>query len=602
MLGLDTDSDYEDEEPSHMPGFVNEPAYSTVYETLMDKPPEEYAMMVAALPNFVELLQSDLQAIAARVGHERGLEVAPSDPAEADNQDGDLGDGASPSTGSARPPESDQHDIVAEEGEVVEIEVEAEEEETVMVQVGAKVTGGGQNTKHCNSAHRNILLLRDWLEDKWEANYQVHDMVDVARNHLKQSLRDPQELARGQEWFQLIPCGPARGQPARWEDISPSQRDWAKKVVSNIAEQVHMEMEEEKACLMQRTLTGMVPHMHVSEASLVNSELEQLSEDEAREAARALHGHLRQHASRITAWEQIEAVLVAHSPGTAVKAEETGCSEKVRAWVSMWTRRLTPPMQSRAASSHERPEPDAEEGADQLQEERAVEEDMQRQADEELFQWHTMQAAREAQIEDRAAVLARMGWTVKVKKQWRLDVTVQTEMGQNTMSVPMSEGGTVNLQMTTKASTEHEYRYQGRLQEPDLARKRMAEAEEEHHVAEKIRGEKGVKRRSMRTDDPEIHPFYLMWERGEVEWAKLVTMVGEDTAKFIQIAAEVQSQDVATPAIPMTQLYETQTQHAAPSVSHHFNPDEMDTVPMANLSDASTVLMEPNGPDSVAEK
>ena len=73
-LGLDTDSDYEDEEPSQMPGFVNEPAYSAVYETLMDKTPEKYATMVAALPNFVELLHNDLQAIAARVGHERGLE------------------------------------------------------------------------------------------------------------------------------------------------------------------------------------------------------------------------------------------------------------------------------------------------------------------------------------------------------------------------------------------------------------------------------------------------------------------------------------------------------------------------------------------------
>ena len=45
MLGLDTDSDYEDENPTHMPGFLNEPAYSTVYETLMDKSPSEYSTM-----------------------------------------------------------------------------------------------------------------------------------------------------------------------------------------------------------------------------------------------------------------------------------------------------------------------------------------------------------------------------------------------------------------------------------------------------------------------------------------------------------------------------------------------------------------------------
>ena len=68
LLGLETDSDYENEEPDRMPGFVNEPAYSTVYETLMDQPPQAFATMQESLPRFVELLHNDLRPIVDRVG------------------------------------------------------------------------------------------------------------------------------------------------------------------------------------------------------------------------------------------------------------------------------------------------------------------------------------------------------------------------------------------------------------------------------------------------------------------------------------------------------------------------------------------------------
>ena len=77
LLILDTDSDYEDEVPDRMPGFINEPAYSTVYETLMDKNPQEYQAMLEALPHFIGLLQSDLKAILDRVAHDRGLNPPP---------------------------------------------------------------------------------------------------------------------------------------------------------------------------------------------------------------------------------------------------------------------------------------------------------------------------------------------------------------------------------------------------------------------------------------------------------------------------------------------------------------------------------------------
>ena len=50
MLGLESDEDYEDEQPEHMPGFVNEPTWSSVYETLMSHTEADFRTMRAALP------------------------------------------------------------------------------------------------------------------------------------------------------------------------------------------------------------------------------------------------------------------------------------------------------------------------------------------------------------------------------------------------------------------------------------------------------------------------------------------------------------------------------------------------------------------------
>ena len=88
LLGLDTDSDYEDEVPDRMPGFINEPRYSAVYETLMDKTPQEYDTMMEALPQFIGLLQADLKAILDRVAHDRGLEPRQSQARGSEDRDG----------------------------------------------------------------------------------------------------------------------------------------------------------------------------------------------------------------------------------------------------------------------------------------------------------------------------------------------------------------------------------------------------------------------------------------------------------------------------------------------------------------------------------
>ena len=163
--------------------------------------------MVAALPNFVELLHNDLQAIAARVGHERGLEVSSGSRRRRrryrwpERNEADTSAGAGP----ARPPESDDLGPEAEDTEVVEVEVETDAEQSLLVQVEAKLAGKNKAEKvQRNSAHEDILKLRDWLEDRWAAGDQVADMVDVARSHLWSSLRGPHDRVRGQEWVQLV--------------------------------------------------------------------------------------------------------------------------------------------------------------------------------------------------------------------------------------------------------------------------------------------------------------------------------------------------------------------------------------------------------------
>ena len=235
---------------------------------------------------------------------------------------------------------------------------------------------------------------------------------------------------------------------------------------------------------------------------------------------------------------------------------------------------------------------------DQAYEERGREEDRQQREDEELYEWHTQQAAREAQLDDRAAVLAHMGWNIKTTKRWQLVVEVQAGQEQHQMTVPLAENEAVRTQLTTRLNTETEYSFQGRPQEPELARKRIAEATEAHVIEERLRGEKGSKRRTLNTNDADIRPYYQMWERGEVQWPQL--LVGEEVAKFIQVAAEIDPREVESQVVPATQVYESQIQTSAGSV----HPDEADTVPMApaDLSNASTVLVERPSPEPSAEK
>ena len=56
LLQLDSDEEFEDEHPTRFPGFINEPIWSSVYETLMQQTAEDYETMRAALPRCMHMI------------------------------------------------------------------------------------------------------------------------------------------------------------------------------------------------------------------------------------------------------------------------------------------------------------------------------------------------------------------------------------------------------------------------------------------------------------------------------------------------------------------------------------------------------------------
>ena len=74
ILGWESDEDYEDEEPTSWPGFINDPTWSNVYESLMDMPENHVQQMMAALPETMRLIQQDLLAIVQQVSVDRGVQ------------------------------------------------------------------------------------------------------------------------------------------------------------------------------------------------------------------------------------------------------------------------------------------------------------------------------------------------------------------------------------------------------------------------------------------------------------------------------------------------------------------------------------------------
>ncbi|CAE7872476.1 unnamed protein product [Symbiodinium necroappetens] len=609
MLRLDTDSDFEDETPMHMPGFLNEPTYSTVYETLQDKTPAEFQTMAAALSNFVGLVHSDLQAIVARVGHERGLPVSgPTEDTEEGTEARSTAEEADTSTGAACAPSTEPQEIEAEE---IEVEID-EDEETLLMQTQAEAKARASGTPK-NEAHRRLLQLRDWLEARWAEGHHVDDMVQAAMDHSQSLLRGSSDCARGREWFGLVqvvvPPIAHRGQgKVQWQWLTPCQREWVQDVGNEILQLIQAEKEEERASLMQRTLTKMTKESSANPpiAANLHAELQRMPEQFAQKAARELLSRLRAASMTGADWGQIEAVLVAHSLIEVDEASGPTCALNLREWTNQWYQEVLsrrPASGNGASSSHEAVpvQPQAEAGQDPEVEARASEEEAQARADEELYKWHVRSAAREARREDRAAVLAHMGWSVtRTRRQW-MDVVLHNGREEHKITVPVQDKETLKLQITPYETVGVEYRYQGVLQDPEVARRQLQNNMEEQYKQEVEREESSAKRRrGFNTEDPDIQPHYHMWEQGQLTWRELVDRVGEDAASFIKAAAEVDLKDLETQVeVAPTQLYEAEGHghHAAGG-----NPDEAETLLLEGQwgeSDASTVEMD--GAGDVAE-
>ena len=222
---------------------------------------------------------------------------------------------------------------------------------------------------------------------------------------------------------------------------------------------------------------------------------------------------------------------------------------------------------------------------------RAQEEEAQARADEELYQWHLQNGAKEAQREDRAAVMAHMGWSVKKTQQQWIDVVLQHGQQEHKLTLPVKGKETIQLQIVPYETTGIEYRYKGELQDPEAARRQLQDDMEEQYKQEVQREQSRAKRkRGFHTEDPDIQPYYRMWEQGRLTWRELVERVGEDAALFIKAAAEVDLKDLETQVeVAPTQLYGAEGQ------VHHdggVNPDEAETLLLDGQwgeSDASTV-------------
>ena len=268
------------------------------------------------------------------------------------------------------------------------------------------------------------------------------------------------------------------------------------------------------------------------------------------------------------------------------------CSVGVETWVEKWFRRIVGAVASGsgAASSHEEPPVPAQmrPAPDQEEEDREDEENRQNEEDEDLFKWHQAQSSRNAQREDRAAVLAHMGWTTRTTRKRWLTVDIQAGQEQRRLEVPMRDGEMVRLSLQSREQVEQEYSYKGQPQPREEATRRIRESMEAHYIAEVEREEsqqRPKERRVFNAEDPDLRPYHQQWEQGLLTWEQLVAKVGVHAARFIRVSAEINAGGLSTQVLEpaATQLYEgTQPE----GIVH---PDEAETVPFEPESDNSTV-------------
>ncbi|CAE7260755.1 unnamed protein product [Symbiodinium sp. CCMP2592] len=586
MLQLESDEECEDAEPQRMPGFINDPVWSSVWETLMNQSEPAFRLMRRALPGFLELVGQDLQSIVDQVAHQRGI---------ADDAEEDEGEQASAST--ARPGRE------AEETDEVQVQVEEEQADgepdlSTLMQSKSKVAGGRSSpagrapdsdpgqpgeggrelipgevpetvtepkndeqsssirslTRECNS---KLCVLRDELEEQWYQGMEVNCAINKLRAECTAGLRDVelQECTHIlQQLLAVIPPEHQRPQPtgrpeSDWP-LSPSQQQWVMTTAQQVRQLTTLSAQPddgEEVAMMQRTLTGTLfaetPHL-----------------------AKSLNQAIQQRAADVPEWDSVHAVLVAH----AGKPKAALCGAPIygrEEWLRRWTARLLirggianePLEPERASSSHEIPVPAREETPEEQQERLARQ---QNEEDAQLYRWHQrevareeQQRAREAQLRDRATLQAHLGWSsAPPGKKIRVTVEMRSTTASKYSEWEVGEGDEIKIKLGI-SMVEHggNHIHEGRKVDREIGTRELLRREQQ--LVEQMQHDQTRpgdedkpedKRQSWSTNDPNLQPHYQAWREGRTDFKGLVERVGEDAAVYLVEAAEVAQLELDT--------------------------------------------------------
>ncbi|CAE7808075.1 unnamed protein product [Symbiodinium sp. CCMP2592] len=600
VLQLESDEECEEAEPQRMPGFINDPVWSNVWETLANQSEPAFRLMRRALPGFLELVGQDLQSIVDQVAYQRGIP---------DEPEGEENDQASAS--SARPGgEADATDEVE-----VPVEEEAPDTSSLMQRECRKAEerdhgqnralGGDQerpggdvrelnpdeppetatvpkNTKQEGHHHearvqecnRRLCELRDDLEDQWYQGMSVNEAI----NHLQATCRsglqagDLRECNHILQQFLLV-IPQEHQMPAPVDTLAPtlplssSQQLWADTTAEMVQTLVLLKKEEdetEEMAFMQRTITGTfstgTPHL----AKALNQDLNAASEAEAANLAGALLKAIQQQAADVPEWDSVHAVLVAYA-GKPPKAPPCSAAVYGRAeWLRRWMARLLrrggdAPQPEQASSSNQLPITMVEESPEE-QHERL--ERQQNEEDVQLFKWHQeeqareeQKRAREAQLQDRAALQANLGWSsAPPGKKIRVTVEMRSTTSSRYSEWEVGEGDEIKLKLGI-SMVEHGGNYinEGRKVDREIGTRELLRREQkivdqmqkadDMPEAPQVQPERG---RAWSTNDPDLQPHYQAWREGRLDFKNLVANVGEEAAMFLVEAAEVAQLELDT--------------------------------------------------------
>ena len=237
MLQLDSDEEAETDEPGRMPGFINEPYWSSVWETLNDQSEPAFRLMRQALPGFIHLLGQELQNIVDQVSHRRGID----EDGEADRQN-------EPGSASAGRPGAS-----ASSPDEVEVLVEDEDDLAGLTQKdlstrppkkheGAerdRMDGHEQAHPKRRELNSKICQYRDDLEQRWVNGDAVGGMLEALGRALGLHSKE-QECTQAQEILMAV----AAVVPAsEWclatttpRPLSPAQEKWVTELAAIIRE------------------------------------------------------------------------------------------------------------------------------------------------------------------------------------------------------------------------------------------------------------------------------------------------------------------------------------------------------------------------------